>query len=434
MPDFTIGDSSLLNVWGNSASTVDIPTSGKIDLGWVNLEKPNPYFINWIHNIQEQKINHILKHGIALWNSTTTYDSGDIVNYSGVHYISLTTNNNSVPSASSTDWSPTSPTYVSSDTSVDIFVDSIKNEVDITLPSSNLINKFQNTNNVTWSEAAGKLKAEYGVPLLDANRKNLTITAADHGKMVFANADSVQANITLPDFSSVPVGWYVDIYVFDAGYSSYPDQLTSVKLVLQSGDTLQRASGIYNSNTGYTIRSPNTIVRLLKRENLSSWFLAGILHNQWAANCTYTNIDKPTADSGITDIILVEKADDRWAELNFNLIIGLVGDSTWTNYSGYYAKAHVIDLSPLNDVTNKYTTASIIREFSCQPVMYNANFGNNRKFTAITTAVSLVSTFGTAPNQTNQIEVAVQCPTTARTNDSIYLNVRLKFQNWLNRG
>jgi hypothetical protein len=384
------------------------------------------------------------------WSNLVQYEIGaTVIGSDNVKYTSKTVNTNIDPvSDNGTNWKKDIPVITGDGSNINVSTDA-RNNVSVSLTSNlsdkanktldnvtvgDLLGRFESSNNITWSEAANKLKAEYGVPLLDANRKDLTITAADHGKMVFANADSVQSNITLPAFSSVPVGWYIDIYVFDAGYITYPTQLTSVKLVLQSGDTLQRASGIYNSTTGYTMRSPNTIVRLLKRENLSSWFLAGVLHNQWAANCTYTNIDKPTADSGITDVVLTEQADDRLAELNFNLSIGIVGDSTWTVSGGYYAKAHVIDLAPLNNVTNKYTTASLIRELSCQPIVFNGNFGQNRKFTAVTTAVSLVSTFGTAPNQTNQIEIAVQCPTTARTGDGIYVNVRLKFQNWLNRG
>ena len=427
MPDFTIGDSSLLNVWGNSSSTVDVPTSAKIDLGWVDLEKPSPYFMNWIHNIQEQKINHILKHGIALWNSSTTYDSGDIVNYAGSHYISLTTNTNSAPSVSSTDWSPSSPSYVSSDTSVDIAVDSTKNEVDITLPSSNLINKFEDTNNIEWSEDSGKIKSSYVQKILDANRKDLIVTEDDNGSEIFANADNTNVNITLPLFSSLPDNWYVKLYVFDSLFSSYPDNLFSVNLIMQGSDILQRASGQYSSP--YKIRSPNSVVYIRKIANSTTFFLEGVLRNSWSANCSYSNVNTPT-EGGLTDVTLTEESDDRGASLNFNFFAGIIGDSTWDNNGVYYSKYFEVDFAPLNNLTDKYTTASIIRGFNCQPVIASTNFGSGRQYTAVTTCVSYVTILGTSGNYTNKIQLSVQSPINARTSDNVVLNVKLKFQNW----
>ena len=431
MPSYTIGNSDLQNAWGNSASVVSAPDDAKIDTGWEELEYPNPYFMNSVLNQANQKVNHILKNGTALWNAGTSYDAGNSVTYLGELFKSLTTNLNSIPSRASIDWVPFEPLYTTTDTAINVSVNGVTNTVDFTLPSTNLVNKFENTNNITWSEDAGKVKASYVIPDIDADRKDIVLTVADDGKEIFANADTVKVNITLPLFSTLPDNWEVKLYVFDTHFVTYPDNLNYVTLTLQGSDVLQRVSGTYSGS--YKIRSPNSVVYIRKRSISTSFFLEGVLRNEWVAACSYNNIDFP-AEGGLIDVILTERSDDRLCDLNFTIAAGIIGGGPeWSIIDGHFCKAFVIDFTPLNNLINKYTTASAIRGYTVTPVLIAPNLGNGGKGTAVTTSTSLVSTSGAAGSQTNQIEVALQTPTTTRTGDNTLLNIQLTFQNWTKR-
>ncbi len=294
------------------------------------------------------------------------------------------------------------------------------------------LGKFEDTNNVVWSASGGKAKANYVIPEIDANRKSVILSVADNGKEIFANADSFKVEITLPLFSTLPDNWEVKLYIFDTGFQTYPTDLNDVTLILQGGDNLQRASGAYSGS--YKIRSPNSVVYIRKRPTSSSFFLAGVLRNEWAANCSYNNIDFPS-EGGLTDVLLTERSDDRLCDLNFTIPVGIIGIGTeWSIINGHYCKAFVINLATLNNLIDKYTTASAIRGCIVTPVLIAPNLGNGGKGTAVTTSTSLVSILGAAGSQTNQIEVALQSPTTARTGDNTLLNIQLTFQNWLQRG
>lgn len=229
MPNYIIGNSDLMNVWGNSSAHSDAPDNTKIDTGWVELEKPNPYFMNYIHNQQEQKINHILKHGVALWNATTSYDLGDSVTYNGEIYKSLTTNLNSVPSRASTDWAPVTPFYESTDNSLAIAFDLPTNTVDYTIPAANLVNKFSNTDFIKWSTTGSTVVATYSNPSNPLLLAAKTFTAADNGKVFQLNSAGGGFDLTLPLWSSIPNGWNIKLEVIATSNSK-------LRLVTQGTD------------------------------------------------------------------------------------------------------------------------------------------------------------------------------------------------------
>jgi len=99
-----IGTSNLLRTWANDG-TVVVPADAKIDEGWLRGEQPPHEWMNYIHNVLGQKINHALSRGAADWNSDTEYLAGAIVNRSGDIWLALATNTNSEPSSGNSNWS-----------------------------------------------------------------------------------------------------------------------------------------------------------------------------------------------------------------------------------------------------------------------------------------------------------------------------------------
>jgi hypothetical protein len=98
-----IGNSALLRTWANDG-TVVVPSNAKIDEGWLRGEQPPHEWMNYIHNILGQKINHALSRGAADWVSSTEYLAGAVVNRSGAVWLALATNTNSEPTGANSNW------------------------------------------------------------------------------------------------------------------------------------------------------------------------------------------------------------------------------------------------------------------------------------------------------------------------------------------
>jgi hypothetical protein len=98
-----IGNSALLRTWANDG-TVTVPSNTKIDEGWLRGEQPPHEWMNYIHNILGQKINHALSRGAADWVASTEYLAGAAVNRSGSLWLALATNTNSEPSGANSNW------------------------------------------------------------------------------------------------------------------------------------------------------------------------------------------------------------------------------------------------------------------------------------------------------------------------------------------
>lgn len=98
-----IGNSALLRTWANDG-TVAVPSNAKIDEGWLRGEQPPHEWMNYIHNVLGQKVNHALSRGVADWVATTQYTAGALVNRSGDLWLCLLTNTNSEPSGVNANW------------------------------------------------------------------------------------------------------------------------------------------------------------------------------------------------------------------------------------------------------------------------------------------------------------------------------------------
>lgn len=109
MVDFEVGTSSLVRTWANSGTKVNTDTTlvtgvPKTNIGWQPQEKPPSQYFNFQMNQIGQKINHCLQNGIALWNATTTYASGNMVTYSNDAWLCMTSNINSAPTLLNSNW------------------------------------------------------------------------------------------------------------------------------------------------------------------------------------------------------------------------------------------------------------------------------------------------------------------------------------------
>jgi microcystin-dependent protein len=102
MPIIT-GTSNLIETWAASGTRVSA-SDGKIATGWTPTERPPSQWFNFIIHQIESKINHLLRNGIALWNSSTTYPQGACVTHSLRPWTALNASQNSTPSTSNADW------------------------------------------------------------------------------------------------------------------------------------------------------------------------------------------------------------------------------------------------------------------------------------------------------------------------------------------
>ena len=98
-----IGNSELLRTWANDG-TVVVPADAKIDEGWLRGEQPPHEWMNYIHNVLGQKINHMLSRGVPDWNNSTEFNPGAVVNHDDDLWLALATNTNSEPSAGNSNW------------------------------------------------------------------------------------------------------------------------------------------------------------------------------------------------------------------------------------------------------------------------------------------------------------------------------------------
>ena len=98
-----IGTSELIEVWASGGEVLE-PDLSKTALGWQLGEKPFHEFMNFIQNTFGEKLNHILKNGIAQWRSDTPYDIGNTAQNNGQVWLAVNPNTNSEPSGANVNW------------------------------------------------------------------------------------------------------------------------------------------------------------------------------------------------------------------------------------------------------------------------------------------------------------------------------------------
>lgn len=100
-----IADSTLLDTWGSGGNIVE-PDISKIIEGWQLGEQPPHEYMNWLQNTFGSKLNHILKNGVAKWDSDseTEYLAGSSVQHNGNVWLCKATNTNSAPTDANANW------------------------------------------------------------------------------------------------------------------------------------------------------------------------------------------------------------------------------------------------------------------------------------------------------------------------------------------
>lgn len=96
-------------VWGSNGN-IAVPTSEKVDLGWI-IERPPNEVMNWVQNRQDSMLQFINQHGIPTWDSLTEYPLNAYVVRSGTLYRSVSQNNDKDPTLNSAIWNVAFATY-----------------------------------------------------------------------------------------------------------------------------------------------------------------------------------------------------------------------------------------------------------------------------------------------------------------------------------
>ena len=258
---------TLLQTWASSGD-VTTPAQPTIDQGWSLGQKPPHGTMNWIHNEQQQKINHILQHGVSFWDNATGYVVGDLVNLNGVVYKALTANTAITPVAGGNSTWAVYQKSLSSGSSAITISESVNNTTStIDVSGSGLVSKFEDSDTVTWVASNEKAKAsQKQLNTSKITNQDYTFTVSDNGKIFYVSASSSNVTLTLPSRSTVGNNWRVtvvfsainnnvEIALGDTGNNIIYDQLQNNEPVTfqdkSSGTML--IHGIFDDNNSYSV-------------------------------------------------------------------------------------------------------------------------------------------------------------------------------------
>ena len=91
-------------IWGTTPNTVDIPTAGKVAVGWT-IETPPLEWQNWWQKRTDEMLFHVNEYGVPLWDIDTEYPLYGLANINGVLYRSLiATNSGNDPETDTVNW------------------------------------------------------------------------------------------------------------------------------------------------------------------------------------------------------------------------------------------------------------------------------------------------------------------------------------------
>ena len=96
-------------VWGSNGN-IAVPTSEKVDLGWI-IERPPNEVMNWVQNRQDSMLQFINQRGIPTWDSLTEYPLNAYVVRSGTLYKAISQNIDKDPTLNSSIWNVAFATY-----------------------------------------------------------------------------------------------------------------------------------------------------------------------------------------------------------------------------------------------------------------------------------------------------------------------------------
>lgn len=219
----------LLQTWA-ATGEVTPPAQAKIDQGWVQGERPSHGNWNWIENTVGQKVNHILEHGIALWDNATPYAIGDLVNLAGVVYKAQVASTGISPVAGGNpQWAVYQKSIAAGSSAITVTEVANNNTSTIDVSGSGLVGKFDNTEQIVFSASGANLKATFNsrtaTEVLET-APQVVLTAADANKTYYVAASGgspTTKQFRLPAASSVSDTWkvWVNAVKLDIGALSF---------------------------------------------------------------------------------------------------------------------------------------------------------------------------------------------------------------------
>lgn len=96
-------------VWGSNGN-IAVPTSEKVDLGWI-IEKPPNEMMNWVQNRQDSMLQFVNQRGIPTWDSLTEYPLNAYVVRNGILYKAVSQNIDKDPTLNQSIWTVAFATY-----------------------------------------------------------------------------------------------------------------------------------------------------------------------------------------------------------------------------------------------------------------------------------------------------------------------------------
>ena len=96
-------------VWGSNGN-IAVPTSEKVDLGWI-IERPPNEVMNWLQNRQDSMLQFVNQRGIPTWDALTEYPLNAYVVRSGTLYRAVSQNVDKDPTLNSAIWDVAFATY-----------------------------------------------------------------------------------------------------------------------------------------------------------------------------------------------------------------------------------------------------------------------------------------------------------------------------------
>lgn len=167
----------LIPVWASSGNIVT-PDASKVAQGWLLGEKPPHEYMNWFMNIVADRLNHVIRNGVAGWDSTIQYPTGAFTRRGGFLYRAISSNINQEPSASPTSWTQITENASSLSSG--------------TLPNARLTGSYTNFVNIT---ASGNVTANKFVGL-GGELENLNADKITSGTVANARLSGNYTGIT----------------------------------------------------------------------------------------------------------------------------------------------------------------------------------------------------------------------------------------------
>lgn len=175
-------------VWGSNGN-IAVPTSEKVDLGWI-IERPPNEVMNWVQNRQDSMLQFINQRGIPTWDSLTEYPLNAYAVRSGTLYRAVSQNIDKDPTLNSAIWNVAFATYTE--------YSNLHNEVQSIKGVEGYLDLYVSKNNpVMLGEAKGVgYKDATGVSGLTFSGTTPQISVSNEVVVSFKNLTSTQEDST----------------------------------------------------------------------------------------------------------------------------------------------------------------------------------------------------------------------------------------------